>query len=31
MLSLLKHELFSRWGAVLGWGIGLALYGVMMT
>ena len=29
MLSLLRHELFSRWGAVLGWGIGLALYGVM--
>lgn len=29
MLSLLKHELFSRWGAVLGWGIGLGLYGVM--
>ncbi len=29
MLSLLRHELFSRWGAVLGWGIGLGLYGVM--
>ena len=29
MLSLLKHELFSRWGAVLGWVIGLGLYGVM--
>lgn len=29
MLSLLKHELFSRWGAVLGWGIALALFGVM--
>ena len=29
MLSLLKHELWSRWGAVLGWGIGLALFGIM--
>lgn len=29
MLSLLRHEVFSRWGAVLGWGIGLGLYGVM--
>ena len=29
MLSLLRHELFSRWGAVLCWGIGLGLYGVM--
>ena len=29
MGSLLKHEILSRWGAVLGWGIGLGLYGVM--
>ena len=29
MLSLLKHELWSRRGAVLGWGIALALYGIM--
>ncbi len=29
MRSLLKHEVFSRWVAVLGWGIGLGLYGVM--
>ncbi len=29
MLSLFKYELFSRWGAVLGWGIGLATLGVM--
>ena len=29
MLSLLKHEIGSRRGAVLGWGIGLALFGIM--
>ncbi len=29
MLSLLTHELRIRIGAMLGWGIGLALYGVM--
>ena len=29
MLNLFKHELQSRWGAVLGWGIALALYGIM--
>jgi ABC-2 type transport system permease protein len=31
MLSLLKHELQSRWGAVVGWGIGLTLFGAMYT
>jgi ABC-2 type transport system permease protein len=31
MLSLLKHELRSRWGAVLGWGLGLAAFGAMYT
>jgi len=29
MLNLLKHELQSRWGAIVGWGIGLALFGAM--
>lgn len=29
MISLLKHELFSRWPALLGWGIGLALFGAL--
>jgi len=29
MLSLFRHELLSRWGAILGWGTGLALMGVM--
>jgi len=29
MLNLLKHELQSRWGAIIGWGIGLALFGAM--
>lgn len=29
VLNLLKHEIISRWGAVLGWGIGLALFGSM--
>ena len=29
MLSLFKHELFSRWGAMLGWSIALAAFGVM--
>ncbi|MFP6581015.1 MAG: ABC transporter permease subunit [Candidatus Hydrogenedentota bacterium] len=29
MLNLLRHELFSRWGAVLGWGSGLSLFGVL--
>ncbi len=29
MLSLLRHELISRWGAVLGWGSGLSCLGVM--
>jgi len=29
MLSLLKHELLSRWRAMLGWGVGLALFGAM--
>jgi ABC-2 type transport system permease protein len=31
MINLLKHELRSRWGAVLGWGIGLTLFGAMYT
>ncbi|MGF1504947.1 MAG: ABC transporter permease subunit [Anaerolineae bacterium] len=31
MLYLFKHELFSRWSAVLGWGIGLGAFGVMYT
>lgn len=29
MLNLLKHELLSRWSAIIGWGIGLALFGAM--
>jgi ABC-2 type transport system permease protein len=29
MLNLLKHEIQSRFGAILGWGIGLALFGSM--
>ena len=29
MLSLLKHELLSRWGAVLGWGLGIGAFGSM--
>ena len=29
MLNLLKHELQSRWGAIVGWGIGLALFGAL--
>jgi hypothetical protein len=29
MLNLLKHELLSRWVAIVGWGIGLALFGSM--
>lgn len=29
ILSLLRHELFSRWGAVLGWGSGLSFIGVL--
>ncbi len=29
MLSLLAHELRSRWKAVVGWGIGLILFGAM--
>lgn len=29
MLSLLRHELLSRWVVVLGWGFGLGIYGVM--
>ncbi len=29
MLNLLKHEIQSRWGAILGWGIGLSLFGSM--
>ncbi len=29
MLNLFKHELFSRRFAILGWGIGLALFGAM--
>ena len=29
MLNLLKHELLSRRGSILGWGIGLALFGAM--
>ena len=28
MLNLLKHEIKSRWGAVLGWGTGLFLFGI---
>jgi ABC-2 type transport system permease protein len=31
MLNLLKHELRSRWGAIVGWGIGLFLFGAMYT
>ena len=26
MASLLWHEIRSRWGAILGWGIGLAFH-----
>ena len=29
MLNLLRYELFSRWTAILGWGTGLALLGIM--
>lgn len=29
MLNLLKYEITSRWVAVLGWGIGMALFGSM--
>ncbi len=29
MLSLLKHEIFSRWASILGWSIGLAMFGNM--
>ena len=29
MLSLLKYELFSRWGAVLGWGLGLSFFAAL--
>ncbi len=29
MFSLLKQELLSRWSVVLGWGIGLALFGAL--
>ncbi len=29
MLSLFAHELRSRWKAVIGWGIGFALFGAM--
>ena len=29
MLNLLKYELLSRWGATVGWGIGLAFFGAM--
>ena len=31
MGSLLKHELLSRWRVILGWGVGLALFGAMYT
>jgi ABC-2 type transport system permease protein len=31
MLNLLKHEIQSRLGAIVGWGIGLALFGAMYT
>ncbi len=31
VLSLLAHELRSRWKAVVGWGIGLTLFGAMYT
>ena len=31
MFNLLKHELRSRWGAILGWGVGLFLFGAMYT
>jgi ABC-2 type transport system permease protein len=30
MLSLFRYELFSRWGAVLGWSVALGLYGVLI-
>ncbi len=26
MFNLFKHELFSRWGTIIGWGIGLTLF-----
>lgn len=29
MLNLLKYEIQSRWGAVLGWGAGLAAFGAL--
>lgn len=29
MFSLLRFEVQSRWGAILGWGIGLGLFGTM--
>ena len=29
MLTLFKHELFSRWVSILGWGIGLTLFASM--
>lgn len=29
MLNLFRHELRSRYGTILGWGMGLALYGAM--
>lgn len=29
MFNLLRHELISRRGAILGWGVGLALFGIM--
>lgn len=31
MFNLLRHELRSRRGAIVGWGIGLALFGAMYT
>jgi ABC-2 type transport system permease protein len=31
MVNLLKHELRSRLGAIVGWGIGLVLFGSMYT
>jgi ABC-2 type transport system permease protein len=30
MLSLFKYELFSRWGAILGWSLGLGFYGILI-
>jgi ABC-2 type transport system permease protein len=29
MTNLFRHELFSRWRAILGWGIGLSLFSAM--